>query len=352
MTIRTRRPLLFAALLIGAPCFAQADAVADSPPAKAKPKAEVSQGAHPALPVLPKLGNQRALEGYVLPAQRFTIKLGPAKRNKRYSEREVAFPSPVTTSWPTITGKYFAPHAASAKKRAPAAVVVHHLGGGFQAEEILARHLANNGIAAFTISLPNYGKRREKGTKQGFLQSSGGDPMAALRGFQQAVKDVIRAGDFLRSRPEVNKRRVGLVGVSLGSFVSSVARGVDPRFRRTVLLLGGGNLMAMLEKLPQAGKVLKQLGGGGDMESLKAMIKPFVDPVDPITFAARVLPQDILMFNALKDEIVPRSSTDALWRAFGKPTIHWFDVDHVGIVRHLDQVIKHTTKHLKGRSPI
>lgn len=346
----TRFDLLTLCLLAAAPAFGQA--LPAPGPGAPSTKAALTEGSHPALPVSPGFADaraQKALEAYKLPAQTFPIKLGPAKQDKRYTEREVSFPSAVTTRWPTITGTYFAPKKATRKTPVPGVVVVHHLGGGFQAEEMLARHLANNGLAAYTISLPNYGKRREKGTRQGFLRT---EPLTALKGFQQAVQDVIRAGDFLRSRPEVIHSRVGLVGISLGAFVSSVARGVDPRFRRTVLILGGGNLTSMIEEIPQASKVLKKVTGGGSIDALKAMIKPFITPVDPVTFARRVLPQDVLMFNALKDEIVPVSSAKALWRALGKPEIHWYDTDHLGLTAHLLEVIGKTTKHLKGRSAI
>jgi dienelactone hydrolase len=55
------------------------------------------------------------------------------------------------------------------------------------------------------------------------------------------VTDVLQAVAYLQSRPEVDARRVGAMGYSLGSFVTAVAGAVDPRLHACVLV-GGGNL--------------------------------------------------------------------------------------------------------------
>ena len=58
--------------------------------------------------------------------------------------------------------------------------------------------------------------------------------------------DVRRAADFLRSRPEVDPSRVGVTGISLGAIVGSTTAGVDGRFAKAVLTIGGGDLARIL----------------------------------------------------------------------------------------------------------
>jgi cephalosporin-C deacetylase-like acetyl esterase len=341
------RTLTFALALCAATpaLYAQSASPAGQPTQEVAKKApQIVWGKHPALPVVQSVGGKpELLRQYRMPATRFKISLGTPTNNRTFIARPASFPSPVQKRWGTIHGTYYRPAKASATNRVPAAVVVHHLGGGFEAEEILAQFLAANGVATFTVSLPNYGKRREPNSKQGFMTLATKDPFAAFGAFRQAVKDVIRSGDFLRNLPEIDSNRVGVVGVSLGAFVTAVAKGVDPRFRQTMLILGGGDLTSLLGSLPDIAKYK------GSIDALKPMLLPLIAPVDPVNFADRVNPAEVRMLNALQDEIVPRQSTDALWNALGRPKIHWFDCGHYGIALHLLTVMNETLDHLKKR---
>jgi dienelactone hydrolase len=57
----------------------------------------------------------------------------------------------------------------------------------------------------------------------------------------QMLTDVMQAVSYLRSRPEVDAKRIGVMGFSMGSFVVSIAGAVDDRIH-AVLLTGGGDL--------------------------------------------------------------------------------------------------------------
>ncbi len=293
---------------------------------------------HPALPPLrPGPQPDDALAPYRVPAGEFALALGPARALRRHAVREVEFPSARAGRWPVVHGTLYLPTERA--ERVPAAVVVHHLGGSFDAEKVLAQHLAVNGVAALFVSLPNYGARREPGTREGFLSLG---PEVGFATFQQAVLDVIRAGDALRALPEVDPERVGLVGVSLGAFVTAVARGVDPRLGRTALLLGGGDLPGLLAALPE--EIRRQRPEGLELEALT----PLLRPVDPLTFAARIEPDDVYMVNARRDEIVPEASTLALWERLERPRIEWLDCGHYGIVLHMPRLFNTVLDHLRG----
>lgn len=136
------RALLFAlALLLGLAPASAAPGEAEAGPGETR-----ARGASPALPVRPELGPQTELARYALPAANFEVVLGPEVRTRRTVERPVRFQSAVAGEWAWIHGTYYAP--ASSDSPLPAAVVVHHLGGSFEAEKVLAKHLATNGVAA------------------------------------------------------------------------------------------------------------------------------------------------------------------------------------------------------------
>jgi dienelactone hydrolase len=295
-------------------------------------------GSHPALPIG---GAEGALSSYRIPETRFPIVLEPARASREFIARDARFPSPVRERWPEVHGVYYAPVGLRDGQRVPAAVVVHHLGGSFEAERYLAQHLAQNGVAAFAISLPNYGPRREQGTREGFLSEK--DPVGSFMGFRQAALDVIRASDFLRAMPEVDPDRVGAVGVSLGAIVTSLARGVDTRLGRTVLVIGGGDFGRLLAESPEAKELLAKAQGVVRAEELAEVLRP----VDPLTFASRIRTEDILMLNARRDEVIPQACTLSLWEALGQPRIRWFNCGHYGIALHLLTVMNETLDHLR-----
>jgi dienelactone hydrolase len=57
----------------------------------------------------------------------------------------------------------------------------------------------------------------------------------------QLVTDLMQAVSYLQSRPEVDPRRIGAMGYSLGSFIVAIGGAVDARLHACVLT-GGGNL--------------------------------------------------------------------------------------------------------------
>jgi dienelactone hydrolase len=57
----------------------------------------------------------------------------------------------------------------------------------------------------------------------------------------QMLTDVMQAVSYLSSRPEVDARRIAVMGFSMGSFVVSIAGAVDDRIH-AALLTGGGDL--------------------------------------------------------------------------------------------------------------
>lgn len=73
------------------------------------------------------------------------------------------------------------------------------------------------------------------------------------------VTDVMQGVSYLRSLPQVDSRRIGVLGFSMGSFISSIAGAVDDRVH-ALLLTGGGDLDGPGGYWDSSAKIMCQAG--------------------------------------------------------------------------------------------
>src|SRR5207302_366383 len=149
---------------------------------------------------------------------------------------QLTFPSPVTTPTPennTVYAEYYRPKG---EGPFPAVIVLDITGGDQSLSRFIARSLAQNKIAGLFVQMAYYGP----GRRLRMLSTNIPQTMAAVR---QTVLDCRFAAAWLASRPEVDAKRVGIMGTSLGSFVATLTAEMDPRLSRAAILLGGGGLV-------------------------------------------------------------------------------------------------------------
>ena len=129
----------------------------------------------------------------------------------------------------------------------PAVVIAH--GGGGTAYAKYIQMWNDRGYAA--IALDFYGKVPAPGvppTEREALNKDFPDPYGAAPQAPEeewsyhVVSAIIRAHSLLRSFPEVNPEKTGLVGTSWGGIHACIAAGLDPRFKVVVAIYGCGFL--------------------------------------------------------------------------------------------------------------
>ncbi len=249
------------------------------------------------------------------------------------------FPSPVVTKCPqnnTVHAEYYRPRG---KGPFPCVIVLDITGGDQMISRTIATQLVQNHIAGLFVQMAYYGPRRPAGSSLRLLTPDYHHTMDAIR---QTVLDLRRAAAWMESRPEIDARRLGILGTSLGSFIGALTAEMEPRLSRVAVLLGGGGLVDAYYDDPRGAnfrKVWEALGG--TREKMRQMIAP----ADPITCAANLQNRDVLILSASRDEIVPPKATEALWKASGQQKIVWYDCTHYGAVMYIVPALRLVVQH-------
>ena len=254
----------------------------------------------------------------------------------------LTFPSPVVSKYKennTVHAEYYRPNV----KGSIAAVIVLDITGGDQSlSRSIATHLAQHGIGALFVQMAYYGPRRPPGSSVRLMSPNIPQTLEAVR---QTILDLRCAAAWLEARPEVDRKRLGILGTSLGSFMAALTAEMEPRLNRAVILLGGGGFVDAFWDHPQAlpyRRAYEALGGS------KQKVKTLFAPLDPLTCAANLKARKVLMMAARNDEIVPPAMAEALWQASGKQKILWYDCGHYSAIVFLVDALGHVVQHLKA----
>jgi dienelactone hydrolase len=192
----------------------------------------------------------------------------------------------------------------------PAVIYLHGSGEGRERFLLPAVWAAGRRAVGMTLTLPS---------------SSAGAPPAGLSPAQSLTRDrrifasdvvaVRRAVDVLRSLPQVDPKRIGLVGWSLGARVAAVTAGAEPRLRAVVLMSGGSlPVSAYVAQTPAA---------------LRAQVRRSLTQIDPLRWLARAHPGEVMLQDGRKDEIVPRAALVALQKAAPRGSVvRWYPAGH------------------------
>jgi dienelactone hydrolase len=157
-----------------------------------------------------------------------------------------------------------------------------------------------------TIDSPNQGERRKKENSGDILRMLTADTVMHYCG------DYSRAVDYLASRPEVHKERLGYVGISWGAITGITYVAYDPRIKAMGSMVGGGNFMGLYSS-----KLADKVALEGSKSS------------DPVYHVARIAPRPLLFLNVTKDQLILKSWAESLHKAAGQGSkVVWLETDH------------------------
>jgi dipeptidyl aminopeptidase/acylaminoacyl peptidase len=155
-------------------------------------------------------------------------------------------------------------------------------------------------------------------------------------------------------RDDVDPARIGVMGVSMGGFITLVAAFLEKRIKAAASVIGAANFplfverMVSLKVLPFKEKPMLQ----PDEETKKLYLN-----YDPLNNLEKFPPTALLLIGGLLDEFIPKEGIEALYEAL-KPyygthknrlKMKFFDAGHSYTPEMEAEVIKWFREHLVGK---
>jgi dienelactone hydrolase len=191
-----------------------------------------------------------------------------------------------------------------------AGLVFMHWGFGYRSSFLAeALLLAETGAVSLMIDAPY---NRPAPWRHDFDNSK---PEVNRDVYVQMVIDLRRGVDLLTARPDVDAKRIGFVGLSLGAHMGGILSGVEKRIRALVLMGGLPTLTERLRRNNADGKF------NHDIEVLS--------PIDPIHYVSHAAPSSIFFQFARRDRFVSEQQAMQYEQAASLPKlIKWYDTGH------------------------
>ncbi|HEX8552239.1 MAG TPA: alpha/beta fold hydrolase [Abditibacteriaceae bacterium] len=296
-----KKSLLLLLLLAPFGCARAQNAAPETPTQVAKPVDEWTQ--------------RRALYDYDT-TQPLEIKWGKSNDNIAASTTKLTFRG---ARGGVVPAYYVAPQGATTAQKLPAIVLLHGKDGRIEDVVPLALVLAARGYASILPEVVGHGERRNG------VPLFNPDAPTMRAGFIESVQDIRRAVDVLQSRPEIDGKRIGLLGISMGAIMGTLTSAVEERIQTAVLIVGGGD-WATIGKQSNERFARDQRKIGALTEEQITLL----NDIDPKNFAAHISPRPVLMLNGRRDSIIPAASATILFEAAREPKKQiWFETGHL-----------------------
>lgn len=218
-----------------------------------------------------------------------------------------------------IPGLFLRPKASSSGAGAgagayPVVLLLHGLGSNKETMmQAFGRPLAARGFACLALDARDHGERKPAALAAGVSRPAVGTA-DGLR-FALVVKDTVGdyrfALDYLQTRPDVDSRRVGLLGYSMGAMMGAILGGVDERVKALVLEVGGDPVRPFVLGAPPA-------------------LRAQVETISPSNYVGHIAPRPLLMINAKADQTMKEDAARRLQQAAREPKqIIWAEGGHI-----------------------
>lgn len=212
------------------------------------------------------------------------------------------------------------PHSASADTPIPCVVLVHGKEMNIGQMIPVMMLFAARGYASVAPEIVGHGARYDANSPL-----FGEDMMRLRDGLLESSQDVRRTIDFLVTVPEIDKSRIGLLGLSLGTSIGGVVAGLDDRVSTAVFGVGGADWKIILNQSQESYPRKRRAGRPITEEEWAAL-----ETVDPGKFIGHMAPRPVLMINGTQDDIMPRDAAEALFKAANEPKKQvWVEAGHM-----------------------
>lgn len=152
------------------------------------------------------------------------------------------------------------------------------------------------------------------------------------------IASAIKGGILVvRSYPEINTKKIGLFGVSLGGILGSVAYGVIPEISAATFLVNGGDVPYILAYSDQGSIVKLRTARMAEQniktaEEYEAYLRNNLI-LDPLHFAKLIDSDSTKLFLSKKDTSVPSVKQMEYYHALGSPKeTSFYSIGHISTI--------------------
>ena len=206
-------------------------------------------------------------------------------------------------------------------KPTPVILVLPMLGGGYALERHFANYFATRGYASIIV-------RRDKRSK-----GAGVNDLNWL--FRDMVIDHKRVIDWVETQSDLDAKRLGIFGISMGGIKGALLLPLENRIRAAALGLTGGDLPYIMAHSTEPGVAKRREQELKDrnmtLEECEAKLREILK-FDPIKYADYVDPSKVLLVLARYDTVVPIEKGLELKKKMGNPETIMLPAGHYSAV--------------------
>ncbi len=189
---------------------------------------------------------------------------------------------------------------------------------------LLGLLLARAGINCLFITQPYHGPRKPAGSAHGDLMLSA-DMERTINAFRQSISDIRALISWGRAR---YTGPVGMMGLSLGGFITLLTACVDDRIDFAIPIIASGNIIEGMWNSIAGRTIVRDFDRMGIAPET---VEKNWRIISPVYFRPKLPPDRIQLIPARYDMLIPAENVARLWEAWNHPECEWLYSGHVSI---------------------
>ncbi len=181
------------------------------------------------------------------------------------------------------------------------------------------------GFDVVLFTKPFHGYRQARVSLLNGYQFLAGGPAWINEACLQAVTDLRTLLHYLKD--ERGAAAVGITGMSLGGYVTSLFAGLEPRLDFAIPINPVVDIPDLALEWQPAGAVMRALLFGAE-RSLQDFRHAFAISC-PLTYPARIPPERLLIIGSTGDRMATPAQINLLWEHWKRPPVYWTPGSHL-----------------------
>ncbi|MEM1989474.1 MAG: alpha/beta fold hydrolase [Candidatus Bathyarchaeia archaeon] len=194
----------------------------------------------------------------------------------------------------------------------PTILCLHGFTGSKEGLLTLYLKFADAGFCSAAIDARMHGERFDPDFWVKFTENF---PKTFLTAVVETAKDIREVIDFLGSKSFVDLRRIGLMGISMGGFITSVAVTMEKRIRAAASIIGAANFPHLIRNLASIDILPFKCFRREPMLNPDEETRRFFECYDPLNNLESFPPTSLLLLGGILDNLVPKECIVPLYEA-------------------------------------